>query len=149
MVTDERQGNIFDSDYQTIAIPTNCVGVMGKGLALEAKQRYPHVESPYREACRQGLHDIGKPLMVQVTDERWLLLFATKRHWRQPSKLDWIEEGLRALRYDSVSFPFNQIMQLAVPPLGCGLGGLAYSDVKALLYRYLEPWPVEVILYKP
>jgi len=149
MIIEERTGNIFTSGCQTITVTTNCVGVMGKGIALEAKQRFPEVVEPYQRACKSGDHAIGKPVMYQTGHDNWLLLFPTKQHWRNASELGWIEEGLKALRRDALLYPFNQIRQLAMAPLGCGNGGLDYiRDVRPLIYRYLDPWPVEVILYK-
>lgn len=148
MIVDIRQGNVFESGCQTTVVTTNTVGVMGKGVALEAKRRYSDVERPYKDLCKSGTHQIGH-LDMHPTTDGWLLLFPTKQHWRNPSQLEWIEQGLKYLRAHTLEYPFGRIESLAVPPLGCGNGGLDFSQVRPLIEYYLESWPVSVVLYTP
>lgn len=143
------RGSIFDSDAEALVNAVNTVGVMGKGLALQFKQRYPRNYQLYREACRNNQVCLGKMLVVptnQVTNPKWIINFPTKTHWREPSQLSYIERGLVDL-VQQVSF--YGINSLAVPALGAGLGGLDWEDVKAMLLRYLSALNIPVTIYEP
>jgi O-acetyl-ADP-ribose deacetylase (regulator of RNase III) len=118
---------------QTIVNTVNCVGVMGKGLALEVKKRFPDVYRRYRKACKRGQLGIGKLQLVK-TPAAWVLNFPTKRHWRGPSNLPDIEEGLK--KFVS-TYKRKAITSIAFPPLGCGAGGLKWEDVKPVMEKYL------------
>jgi hypothetical protein len=142
--------DIFKTDCDTIVITTNTVGVMGRGIALEAKKRFPEMYRHYHWLCEHGLHEVGRPdLWVSPDGDKKLLLFPTKRHWRNPSQLEWIEWGLEYLVREGDCFPLSQIERLAMIPLGCSNGGLNYDmDVKPMIMRYLGHWNKEVVLYE-
>ena len=141
------KGNIFDSCCEALVNPVNCVGIMGKGLALQFKQRFPANFSSYAKACRAGelvpghmhLFDTGSHL------PRCIVNFPTKRHWRDASRLDDVDHGLAALARVIAA---NDIRSIAVPPLGCGLGGLPWHDVRQLMDRHFSPLDhVGIVIY--
>jgi O-acetyl-ADP-ribose deacetylase (regulator of RNase III) len=143
-------GNILDADAEALVNTVNTVGVMGKGIALQFRKAFPDILTPYQEACRNG--DL-RPGRVQVLDRgailqpRYIINFPTKRHWRDNSRLDDIDAGLRSL-VDEVRK--RGIRSIAVPPLGCGLGGLAWSDVLPMIRGALGEMPdIEVALFAP
>lgn len=136
MAIHEIRSNIFDSPRPVITCPVNTVGVMGAGLARVMRDNVPGLYRYYRHACESGDLKVGKCLVFtpQGTPHR-ILLFPTKQHWRQPSETLWIELGLEYLAEHLASL---EITELAVPPLGCGLGMLDYPrDVRPLLHRHL------------
>lgn len=137
------EGNIFDSPAQVIVNAVNTVGVMGKGIALSFKQRYPEMFQKYKAACEKHLFTIGKLMLLHETDH-WLLLFPTKEDWRNPSKLEYIEKGL--MKFVS-SYAEKGIHSIAFPRLGCGNGGLNWNDVKPVMEKYLKPLPIDVYIY--
>jgi O-acetyl-ADP-ribose deacetylase (regulator of RNase III) len=139
-------GDMLRSDMQTLTVPVNTVGVMGKGLALQVKLRYPDVHAEYQRACRQGLLAMGKPYLYKPKADRWFLLFPTKRHWREGADLAGIEEGLRWLL---ANYKALGITSLAVPALGAGLGRLPWRSVGPLMCRYLAKLDIPVALYLP
>ena len=130
-----KTGDIFKSNAQIITNTVNCVGVMGKGLALAYKKKYPEMFNDYKTRCEKGDVSPGRPYIWE-NDEVQILNFPTKRHWKQDSLLSDIEEGLK---YLSQNYAQLGISSLALPPLGCGLGGLNWSDVKSLINKYLGP----------
>lgn len=138
-------GNIFDSPAQAITNTINTVGVMGKGLALEFKQRFPALFEDYRKRCEQGLVRPGIPYLWE-DDHVQVLNFPTKRRWQDPSRIEDIEEGLK---YLSTHYQEMGIQTLALPPLGCGNGGLNWENVRPLIEQYLGPLPdLEVFVYE-
>jgi uncharacterized protein YwgA/O-acetyl-ADP-ribose deacetylase (regulator of RNase III) len=139
-------GDIFKSEAQTLVNTVNCVGVMGKGLALEFKKRFPDMYEDYVKRCRQGEVRLGKPYLYKRLITPWLLLFPTKQDWRFVSKLSDIEEGLKYLEKHYKEWG---ITSLAIPPLGCGLGELNWDIVGPTLYRYLSKLEIPVELYAP
>lgn len=139
------KGNIFNSEFQTITIPVNTVGVMGKGLALEAKNRYSDLFFHYRKLCQQQELKIGRP-QIYRGEEKWFLLFPTKGHWRESSTLAGIEQGLQ---WVLEHYRVEGITSLAVPALGCGLGGLPWPKVSCLMYHYFSQMQIPVSLYLP
>ncbi|HML96497.1 MAG TPA: macro domain-containing protein [Thermodesulfobacteriota bacterium] len=139
-------GDIFKSDAQTLVNTVNCVGVMGKGLALEFKKRFPDMYQDYVEQCKLGKVKLGKPYIFKRLIKPWILLFPTKDHWRSVSKLSDIEEGLNYLEKHYKNWG---IVSLAVPPLGCGLGELNWEIVGPTLYRHLKKLEIPVQLYAP
>ena len=128
-----KEGDIFQSSAQVITNTVNCVGVMGKGLALAFKKKYPEMFRDYQERCHENQVKPGIPYLWE-NDRVQILNFPTKRHWREDSLISDIDNGLQYLakNYDGMG-----ISSLALPPLGCGLGGLHWADVKALIDRYL------------
>jgi len=139
-------GDIFKSKAQTLVNTVNCVGVMGKGLALEFRKRFPDMYKDYSELCKRGEVRLGKPYLYKRVIPPWILLFPTKEDWRSVSKLSNIEEGLKYLEKHYKEWG---ITSLAVPPLGCGLGELNWDIVGPTLYRYLSRLEIPVELYAP
>jgi O-acetyl-ADP-ribose deacetylase (regulator of RNase III) len=140
------QGNLFESRAEALVNTVNCVGVMGKGIAYQFKRAYPEMHSDYVRRCKAGEVRLGE---VSSFRERGKLVvnFPTKSHWRSSSNLKDIRTGLRALRTFLVA---NEIKSIAIPPLGCGNGGLAWSDVKELIELELgELDGVDVEVYTP
>ena len=137
------EGDIFESPAQVIVNTVNTVGVMGKGLALAFKKRYPDMFERYKQACDNDALTIGK-LMLFYEADHWLLLFPTKKHWRNPSKLEYIEAGLA--KFVS-SYAVKSITSVAFPRLGCGNGGLNWEEVRPLMERYLSPLPIDIYIY--
>ena len=139
-------GKLFSSHAQVITNTVNCVGVMGKGVALEFKKRHPALFADYQARCAKGAVRVGQPYLWE-DDRTQVLNFPTKDHWRNPSRLEWIDSGLRYLadHYGTLG-----IHSLAMPPLGCGNGGLSWADVKPLLIKHLGEIPdLEVYVYEP
>lgn len=137
------EGDIFESPAQVIVNTVNTVGVMGKGIALSFKKRYPKMYERYKTVCEQGLLKTGK-LMLFYEDDYWVLLFPTKENWRQPSKLEYIEAGLQKFVQ---TYAAKGITSIAFPRLGCGNGGLEWEKVKLLMEKYLKKLPIPVYIY--
>lgn len=137
------EGDIFESPAQVIVNTVNTVGVMGKGLALSFKQRYPQMFEKYKIACEKHQLTIGK-LMLFYEADHWLLMFPTKENWRNPSKLEYIEKGLMKFVQ---TYAEKSITSIAFPRLGCGNGELNWSDVKPIMEKYLKNLPIDVYIY--
>jgi O-acetyl-ADP-ribose deacetylase (regulator of RNase III) len=144
------RGNLLQADAEALVNTVNTVGFMGKGIALQFKQAYPENFSAYAQAVRRGEVRPGRMLVVPtgfVTNPRYIINFPTKRHWRERSRLEDIESGLRAL---AVEIQRLGIRSIAIPPLGCGNGGLDWSDVEPRIMKALQDVPeVRVLLYGP
>ncbi|MFN0107745.1 MAG: DarT ssDNA thymidine ADP-ribosyltransferase family protein [Blastocatellia bacterium] len=157
-------GDMFFSNMQTLTISVNLQGVMGKGLASRAKYQFPDVYVVYQDACRdkritatkpypykressldEELADLSTPLSTPNA-VKWFLLFATKRKWRENSRLDDIEGGLDWVRKN---WRREGITSLAMPALGCGLGNLSWAEVGPLMCRYLHGLEIPVAIYLP
>ena len=126
--------NIFDSQCQTIVNTVNCVGVMGKGLALEMKKRYPDMFEKYKDFCNKGLIDVGKLWLYKHSDEKWILNFPTKKHWKNPSEYEYIEDGM--IKFVE-TYKERGIKTVAFPMLGCSNGGLDNDIVLQIMTKYL------------
>lgn len=139
-------GDIFESRAQTLVNTVNCVGVMGKGIALEFKKRFPEMYKDYVERCRRKEVKLGRPYLYKSLLAPWVLNFPTKDHWRSVASLSSIVSGL-----DYLARHYKEwgITHLAVPPLGCGEGQLEWRIVGPTLYRYLSLLDIEVELYAP
>lgn len=135
--------SLLESRAQTLVNAVNTVGVMGKGLAHEFKLRNPTMFQRYREICNQRALDIGK-LWLWKGSRQWVLNFPTKRSWRQPSKLEYIEAGLKKFVQEYES---KGIREVAFPRLGCGNGGLDWEEVRPLMEKYLRPLPIMVYIH--
>jgi O-acetyl-ADP-ribose deacetylase (regulator of RNase III)/uncharacterized protein YwgA len=140
-------GNLFESDAQTLVNTVNCVGVMGKGVALEFKKRFPAMFADYVDRCERKRVRLGEPYLYedQLSGMR-VVNFPTKDHWRSPSRLSEIERGLD---YFVKHYAQWGIKSVAMPPLGCGNGGLEWSEVGPLIYRKVRALPIEVEVYAP
>jgi len=141
-----RVGDIFESGAQTLVNTVNCVGVMGKGIALEFKKRFPEMYDEYASRCKAGQVKLGQPYLYRRLTPPWILNFPTKDHWRSVSRLQDIIAGLRYLQAHSREWG---ITSLAVPPLGCGHGQLEWRVVGPTLYRHLKEVGVPVELFAP
>ena len=139
-------GDLFESNAQTLVNTVNCVGIMGKGVALAFKERFPDMFNDYVERCRVGQVKLGRPYVYERVVPPWILNFPTKEHWRSVSRLQDIVEGLR---YLEVHYREWGIESLAVPPLGCGQGQLEWRVVGPTLYRNLKRLEIPVELYAP
>ena len=139
-------GDIFKSEAQTLVNTVNCVGVMGKGLALEFKKRFPDMFEDYAGRCERGEVKLGVPYLYRRAVPPWILNFPTKDHWRSVSRLADIIRGLEHLARHHQEWG---ITSLAVPPLGCGHGQLEWRVVGPTLYRYLKRLEIPVDLYAP
>ncbi|MCD6056255.1 MAG: Appr-p processing domain protein [Gammaproteobacteria bacterium] len=144
-VTFMEKGSLLDSKMQTLVNTVNCVGVMGKGIAKEFKARFPLMFVDYKEKCKSGEVVIGKPYLFK--DEHNLIInFPTKKHWRNSSCLEDIEEGLKWLVQHLKEWGVTSI---AIPPLGCGNGGLDWKEVKPLILKYLGDVGIPIEIYPP
>ncbi len=141
-------GSIFDCDADALVNPVNTIGVMGRGLALAFKQSFPDVFAAYARACKAKQVEIGKMFVVErAATPRYVIHFPTKRHFRYPSKLEYIDAGLTDL---VVTLRDRRISSVAIPALGCGLGGLAWDVVKSRIVRAMDRVPeVRVTLFDP
>ncbi|MCF6391028.1 macro domain-containing protein [Mycobacterium sp. MBM] len=146
----EGYGDLLDAETDAVVNTVNCVGVMGKGIALQFKRRYPSVFKTYAMACKAGDVRTGKMFPVQtgeIVGPNWVINFPTKQHWRAPSRLEWIKAGLVDLRRVVSELGIKSI---AIPPLGAGNGGLDWSEVEPLIRSAFADDPdVEVHLYAP
>jgi uncharacterized protein YwgA/O-acetyl-ADP-ribose deacetylase (regulator of RNase III) len=140
------EGDIFKSRAQTLVNTVNCVGVMGKGIALGFRKRFPSMHDDYVARCERGEVKLGRPYLYKQSEGPWILNFPTKDHWRSVSRLADIEAGLG---YLSEHYQQWGIRSLAVPPLGSGLGGLEWQVVGPTLYRYLSDLDIPVELFAP
>lgn len=144
----ELRGNLFNSKAEAIVNTVNCHGVMGKGIALEFRRRYPAMFLEYTMACKQGEVLPGKIWSYKECD-KWILNFAVKDHWRYPAKFFWVENTLKEFR---ILYKAIGIQSVAFPLMGAANGGLPLDEVQALMKKYLEPLPdldVEVYEFDP
>ena len=143
-------GNILRDNSQALVNPVNCVGVMGKGLALQFKRAYTENFRDYARQCGAGtlrpgtVHVWANPL---PKGPRFIINLPTKDHWRDPSKVEYIHDGLHAL---AAALKENHITSVAVPPLGAGLGGLPWATVCPLIKAHMKPLQdVQTTIYHP
>ncbi|MBB5057423.1 O-acetyl-ADP-ribose deacetylase (regulator of RNase III) [Granulicella aggregans] len=144
------QGNLLDAPTEALVNTVNTVGVMGKGIALMFKEAFPANFRAYEDACKKKQVRVGHMFVTEnptFEGPRWIINFPTKKHWRQPSKLEWIKEGLQDLK--SVIRERN-IRSIALPPLGAGNGGLDWNDVRPEIACALADLSdVDVLVYEP
>lgn len=143
------KGNLLDASSEALVNTVNEVGVMGKGIALMFKERFPKPSQEYIRATKAGEVRVGT-VFVTATEElfpKWIIHFPTKKHWRHPSKVEWVQDGLR----DLIKIVRELgITSIAVPPLGCGNGGLDWQDVRPLIEEAFAPISgIEAIIYEP
>lgn len=139
-------GNIFESPAEALVNTVNTVGVMGKGIALGFKQRYPLNYIMYRNACIRKALNTGNVLTVKENDGKIIVNFPTKQHWKDPSKYEYVETGLKALKKAIIEY---KISSIALPALGCGLGGLNWETVKQLIETELGSIEATVFVFEP
>jgi O-acetyl-ADP-ribose deacetylase (regulator of RNase III) len=146
----EPGADIFSCGAEALVNPVNCVGVAGKGLALEFKKRFPEAHADYAQACRWGLVKLGEVWVTTIHDgpERNLYVFhfPTKGHWRQKSSLKYIALGIVSLYGAAWGAGVSSI---AIPALGCGEGGLDWQDVRPLLHEAFAQGPMVATLFPP
>jgi len=144
------KGDLLQSGAEAVINTVNCVGVMGKGIALQFKQAFPRNYDAYRRACDAGEVRLGEMFVFDtgsMINPRWIINFPTKGHWKAKSRLSDIETGLEDLKRVILE---NGIRSIAVPPLGCGNGGLDWAEVEPLLRRALGDLnEVDVRLFAP
>lgn len=143
-------GNLLEAPVDALVNTVNIEGVMGKGIALQFKQAFPHNYEVYRKSCQNNELWPGKLLVVptgSLMNPRMIINFPTKRHWRSRSQLEDIDAGLRAL---AELIPRLEIDSLALPPLGCGNGGLDWAIVQPRIHAALNGIPdVSILVYEP
>ena len=145
-----KSGNILEDDSEALVNTVNCVGVMGRGIALQFKHAYPENFKAYLKACKNEEVKPGRMLVFetgQLSNPRYIINFPTKRHWRGKSRMEDIQSGLSAL-VDTI-YSYN-IRSIAIPPLGSGLGGLNWTDVKTRIDTALQSLTdVQISVYEP
>lgn len=143
-------GNLLAADAEALVNTVNTVGVMGKGIALMFKEQYPENYRRYAAACEAGEVVVGRVMATERSDmygPRWIINFPTKKHWRHPSKLDWIRDGLRDLRK---FIEEKGVKSVAIPPLGAGNGGLEWPTVRAVIEEELGDLAgVDLLVFEP
>lgn len=145
-----KQADLLKADVEALVNAVNCVGVMGRGIALQFRKAFPENYKSYKALCdRKQL----RPGHVFVHEEstllnpRYVINFPTKDHWKNPSRMDYIETGLADLARQVTSL---RIRSLAIPPLGCGLGGLQWRDVKPRIEATFQNLPdLRVLVFEP
>lgn len=145
----DASGNLLAADVDALVNTVNTVGVMGKGIALQFKNAYPANFKAYERACKGNDVQLGYMFVFDtgsLTGPRWIINFPTKGHWRSNSRLSDVDEGLDSLR---ATIEELRIKTIAVPPLGCGNGGLDWSEVRPLIEKKLDGLDVEVRIYGP
>lgn len=145
-MTTVKIGNLFESNAQTWVNTVNCVGVMGTGIALEFKKRFPAMFQDYVSRCHAGAVQIGRPYHYTDLLGASIVNFPTKKHWRSASRAQDIEQGLD---YFVAHYQEWGIESVAFPPLGCGNGGLDWSVIGPLMYEKLNGLPIPVEIYAP
>ena len=128
----------MEADVDAVVNTVNTVGVMGKGIALIFKERFPSNFDAYARACKNGEIGIGRMFVTESEEffgPKWIINFPTKRSWRARSRLEWIADGLEDLVR---VIKEREIRSIAVPPLGCGNGGLDWCDVRPMVVAALE-----------
>jgi O-acetyl-ADP-ribose deacetylase (regulator of RNase III) len=138
-------GEIFDSPAEALVNPVNCVGVSGKGLAKDFKLRYPNNFKRYQVFCKYKTIQIGH-LTRTYEKGKVIINFPTKEHWRDPSRLEFIEKGLSSLYAELIT---GDTESIAIPALGCGLGQLKWKDVKLTILSKLGGMDCDIYLYEP
>lgn len=142
-------GNLLDADVAALVNAVNTVGVMGKGIALAFKNRFPANTQAYAAACQRGEVVTGRMFVTEtpaLLGPCWIVNFPTKQHWRDPSRLEWVQSGLKDLRRFLLA---QGVQSVALPALGAGLGGLSWPAVRAEIAAALADLPVDVRVYQP
>lgn len=144
-----KKGNLLTAKAEALVNTVNTVGVMGKGIALMFKEQFPENMVNYKNACRLKLINTGKIFVTEqsMAEPRWIINFPTKQHWKNPSKMDWIIDGLNDLHQ---FIKINKIKSIAIPPLGAGNGGLSWQAVRKQIESILSDLvDVDILVYEP
>lgn len=142
MTIEQKTLNIFDADVGVIVIPVNTDGAMGKGLALQFKWRHVEVFERYCRICKQKSLDVLQLLPMRLENGQVAIMFPTKKLWWDPSKIEWVESNIKKLAQWCAE---KNIESLAIPPVGCGEGGLDFDVVRDLLFDAFDDHPTKVI----
>lgn len=144
------QGNLLDAEVDAVVNTVNTVGVMGKGIALMFKEAFPDNFKHYEAACKTKEVKVGQMFVTErhaLLGPKWIVNFPTKQHWRQPTKLAWVVDGLKALHAFILD---KDIKSIAIPPLGCGNGGLDWAVVRPEIEAALSDLDgVEIVVFEP
>jgi len=144
------EGNLLESKAEALVNTVNTVGVMGKGIALQFKNMFPHNFKIYAQACKEKKFNIGQLIITEeetlLTGKKIIINFPTKTDWRKPSEYSYIENGLKSL-VDIINK--NEIKSIAIPPIGAGNGGLDWNIVKSLIEKYLDNVDCSIQIYQP
>lgn len=144
------QGNLLEARAEALVNTVNTVGVMGKGIALMFKERFAENMRLYAAACKAKQVQTGKMFVTEVHEldgPSWIVNFPTKQHWKAPSQMAWVEEGLQDLRRFLIE---KQVKSIAIPPLGAGNGGLEWAEVREQIESALGDLPnVEIVVFEP
>ena len=143
------QGNLLEARAEALVNTVNTVGVMGKGIALMFKERFAENFRLYSAACKASQIRTGKVFVTEVHEldgPRWIINFPTKQHWRAPSRMEWIVEGLQDLRRVLLA---NEVKSVAIPPLGSGNGGLEWADVRTQIEAALGDLDIDILVFEP
>jgi O-acetyl-ADP-ribose deacetylase (regulator of RNase III) len=143
------QGDILEAETDAIVNTVNCKGIMGKGLALEVKKKYPENFKKYQDVCESGSLRPGDIFVFEIGKlfpPHYVFNFATKDHWKGKSKIEYIRIGLNNLIIDIEKL---NLQSIAVPPLGCGYGGLDWEIVKPIILSAFNEISVELYLFEP
>ncbi len=145
-----KTGDILAEDVEALVNTVNCVGIMGRGIALQFKKAFPENFRAYAEACARGEVRPGRMFVFetrQLTNPRYIINFPTKRHWRGNSRIEDVQDGLQDL---VAAVREREIRSIAVPPLGSGLGGLEWNDVRPLIGEALRGCNnLDVVVFEP
>ncbi len=139
-------GDLFESRARALVNTVNCVGIMGKGVAQEFKKRFPAMFADYKARCGRRQVRLGEPYLYRDASGLAIINFPTKDHWRSPSRLADIDRGLDYLAEHVAPWGLTTV---AMPPLGCGNGGLDWAEVGPLIYRKFHTLPIDVEVYAP
>jgi O-acetyl-ADP-ribose deacetylase (regulator of RNase III) len=147
---ESKQGDLLAADAEALVNTVNCVGIMGRGVALQFKEAFPENFKAYEQACKEQQVQPGRMFVFetgQLTNPKWIINFPTKRHWRGNSRMEDIESGLVALRE---VIETHHIRSIALPPLGSGLGGLPWPAVRTRIVNELADIPdLKLMLFEP
>lgn len=136
--------DLLKTKAEALVNPVNCVGVMGAGLARQFRDKFPDNYVAYLKACENKSLVVGKVFPFRC-GSKLIINFPTKKHWKNPSKLDYIKEGLPALKS---TLELYRIKSVAIPMLGCGFGGLNWTDVKPLIMETFKDTKIELDIYE-
>jgi O-acetyl-ADP-ribose deacetylase (regulator of RNase III) len=138
------RGNIFTTNCQVIVNTINCVGVMGAGIALECRLRYPEMHEKYIDLCEEKKISVGM-LWLYKSKNKWILNFPTKKHWRYPSKKEYLHLGLKKF---SETYKLKEIQSVAFPMLGTDRGGIDALESQEIMISYLDHLDIDIEIYQ-